>query len=65
MHFFDEVIGSDVNCKERGRAEVVDVSIMWLAQLNAWIATVVDCITKRVSRGSHSQKLYSDINGKY
>lgn len=61
---FKEVIGFDSRCKERGGAKDVDGSTMWLVQLDAWISSIVDCLTERKRRGGHRKKLYSGTSEK-
>lgn len=60
---FKDVIYFHASCRERGGARVVACSIMWLDRLDTWIGKVLVCVTERDSRGSHRQKLYSDIYG--
>lgn len=64
-NFFNEVIGFDTSWLERGGAEIVDGSIMQLAQLDAWIASVNDSPTERQRRVGHRQNLYVESCGGY
>lgn len=62
---FEEGIGFDVSCRKRGPTEFLNGSIVWLSRPDLWIATVVDCLTKKKSRRGQRQKLYLDTCGKY
>lgn len=41
----------------------VEGTVMWVAQINTWTATVLICLTKNKERGGHLQKLYENLYG--
>lgn len=63
--YLKKILGFDGSCKESGEGEVIAGYIMWLAQIIAWIAAIVDFSTKRKKPGGCPQKLYSDSGGIY
>lgn len=42
----------------------MDGSVVWLARLHVWIATVVTCLTDEENRARHNQNLHDDTPGR-
>lgn len=40
------------NPSHDGKRENVEVSVVWLAQLGAWVASVVKCLTEQETHGN-------------
>lgn len=58
-HAFKQFKGIAANRDRTGDGSFVDGSIKWPTRLDAWIATVAECLTEKESRGGHQPKLYS------
>lgn len=52
------------NVDEGKDNKLVDSSMVLLSLLDAWVATVVTCLTEREKRGSLGQKVYADTYGR-
>lgn len=71
LPLFGHNVGLDVRCTflenspSSDEDDRVKKSIAQLALHDAWIATVVTCLTERRRQGGHQQKIYTDTNAFY